>query len=154
MRREKTQPLPWLLSSKESPCNAGDSDSIPGSGRSTGRDHGNPLQYSCMKNPTDRGAWRATVHKESLCSFRLYYQVNQVYAHIYPLPLGSPSQPTPTPPHPSRSSQSTELSPLSHFWTSLCFSFFICHERKARLPAKWDHTSRNLDEHLAQPVLL
>ena len=36
--------------------------SIPGSGRSPGEGNGNPLQYSCLGNPTDRGAWRATVH--------------------------------------------------------------------------------------------
>ena len=39
---------------------AGDSGLIPGSGRSLGGGHGNPLQYSCLKNPMDRGAWRAT----------------------------------------------------------------------------------------------
>ena len=36
--------------------------SVPGSGRSPGEGHGNPLQFSCLENPTDRGAWRATVH--------------------------------------------------------------------------------------------
>ena len=40
----------------------GDSGSIPGSGRSPGGAHGNPLQYSCVENPMDRGAWRAAVH--------------------------------------------------------------------------------------------
>ena len=39
-----------------------DAGSIPGSGRSPGGGHGNPLQYSCLKNPMDRGAWGATVH--------------------------------------------------------------------------------------------
>ena len=39
-----------------------DSGSIPGLGRSPGGGHGNPLQYSCLENPMDRGAWRATVH--------------------------------------------------------------------------------------------
>ena len=53
--------LPWWLSSKESTCDAGDSGSIPGSGRSPGAGHGNPLQYSCLENSMDRGAWRATV---------------------------------------------------------------------------------------------
>jgi len=54
----------WL-NSKESTCNAGatgDAVLIPRSGRSPGRGHSNLLQYSCLKNPTDRGAWRATVH--------------------------------------------------------------------------------------------
>ena len=53
---------------KESACDAGDPSSIPGSGRSPGEGNGNPLQYSCLQNPMDRGAWRATVdggHKES-----------------------------------------------------------------------------------------
>ena len=51
---------------KESACNAGDVGvvgSIPGSGRSPGGGHGNPLEYSCLENPMDRGAWWAMVHK-------------------------------------------------------------------------------------------
>ena len=47
---------------KESTCNAGDLGSIPGLGRSPGGGHGNPFQYSCLENPMDRAAWRATVH--------------------------------------------------------------------------------------------
>ena len=47
---------------KNLPANAGDAGSIPGSGRSPGERNGNPLQYSCLENPTDRGAWRAIVH--------------------------------------------------------------------------------------------
>ena len=43
--------------------NAGDKDSVPGSGRSPGEGHGNPLQYSCLQNPMDRGSWQATVHE-------------------------------------------------------------------------------------------
>ena len=46
---------------KESACNAGDLGSIPGSGRSPGEGRGNPLQYSYLENPRDRGAWWATV---------------------------------------------------------------------------------------------
>ena len=46
----------------ESAWNAGDLGSIPGSGRSPGEGNGNPLQYSCLENPMDRGAWQATVH--------------------------------------------------------------------------------------------
>ena len=41
---------------------AGDSGSIPGLGRSPGEGNGNPLQYSCLENPVDGGAWEATVH--------------------------------------------------------------------------------------------
>ena len=50
--------LPWWFSGKESACNAGDADSIPGSGRSSGEGNGNPLQYSCLGNPMDRGTGR------------------------------------------------------------------------------------------------
>jgi len=51
---------------KNLPANAGDIrdvDSIPGLGRSPGRQRGNPVQYSCLGNPTDRGDWQATVHR-------------------------------------------------------------------------------------------
>ena len=47
---------------KESACNAGDLGSIPESGKSPGEGNGYPLQYSCLENPMDRGAWQATVH--------------------------------------------------------------------------------------------
>ena len=47
---------------KNPPANAGDMNSIPGSGRSPGEGNGNPLQYPCLGNPMDRGAWWATVH--------------------------------------------------------------------------------------------
>ena len=46
-----------------SACSVGDLGSIPGSGRSSGEGNGNPLQYSCLENPMDRGAWWAAVHK-------------------------------------------------------------------------------------------
>jgi len=46
---------------KESACNAGDLGSITGLGRSPGGGHGNPLPYSCVENPMDRGAWESTV---------------------------------------------------------------------------------------------
>ena len=48
---------------EESACNAGDVGSVPGSGRSPGEGNGNPLQYSCLEHPMDRGAWQATVHE-------------------------------------------------------------------------------------------
>ena len=54
--------LPWWLSGKESTCQAGDKGSIPGSGRCPGGGNGNPLQYPCLGNPMDRGAWWAIVH--------------------------------------------------------------------------------------------
>ena len=54
----------WLVAQtvKASAYNGGDPGSIPGSGISPGEGNGNPLQYSCLKNPMDRGAWWATVH--------------------------------------------------------------------------------------------
>ena len=55
-----------VLAAKNLPVSAGevrDAGSIPGSGRSPGGGHGNPLQYSCLENPRDRGAWQATVHR-------------------------------------------------------------------------------------------
>ena len=54
--------FPWWLSDKNSPANAGDAGSIPGLERSPGGGYGNVLQYSCLENPMDRGAWQATVH--------------------------------------------------------------------------------------------
>ena len=47
---------------KASACNEGDPGSIPGSRRSPGEGNGNPLQYSCLENSMDGGAWQATVH--------------------------------------------------------------------------------------------
>ena len=58
---------------KESGCNAGDPDSIPGSGRSHGEGNGNPPQYSCLENPLDRGAWWATVHGVTKSQTRLSF---------------------------------------------------------------------------------
>ena len=56
---------------KESACSAGDLGSIPGLGRSPGEGNGTPLQYSCLENPMDRGAWRATVHGVAKSQTRL-----------------------------------------------------------------------------------
>ena len=47
---------------KESACNAGDLSSIPGSGKYPGEGNGYSLQFSCLENPVDRGAWQTTVH--------------------------------------------------------------------------------------------
>ena len=47
---------------KESACNAGDLDLIPGLGRSPGGGHGHPLKYSCLENPHGQGAWQATIN--------------------------------------------------------------------------------------------
>ena len=53
--------LPWWLRGKESACNAGEPGSIPGSGRSPGEGKGNSLQYACLENSMDRGAWWASL---------------------------------------------------------------------------------------------
>ena len=47
---------------KESACNAGDTVSIPGLGRSPGEGNGNAIQFSCLENPMDRGGWQSIVH--------------------------------------------------------------------------------------------
>ena len=54
--------FPGGLDSKESACDSGDVGSIPGSGRSPGEGNGNSLQYSCLENSMNRGAWQAIVH--------------------------------------------------------------------------------------------
>ena len=66
--------LPWWLRCKESACNAGDPGSIPGWGRSPGEGNGNPLQYSGLEKPMDRGALAGCspwCHKESDTTERL-----------------------------------------------------------------------------------
>ena len=59
---------------RDPPANAGDASdvgSIPGSGRSPGEGNSNPLRYSCLENPMDRGAWWATVHRMAKSDIRL-----------------------------------------------------------------------------------
>ena len=71
-----------VLTAKNLPANAGDArdvGSIPGSGRSPGGGHGNSLQYSCLENPMDRGAWWVTVHGVSESQARL----KQLSTHIW-----------------------------------------------------------------------
>ena len=62
---------------KASACNAKDLGSIPGLGRSPGEGNGNSLQYSCLENPMDGGAWQATVHgvAELDTTERLHFQI-------------------------------------------------------------------------------
>ena len=55
--------FPVVSDGKESACNAGDLGLIPRLGRSPGKGNGNPLQYSCLENPMDRGDWRDTVYR-------------------------------------------------------------------------------------------
>ena len=70
--------IPGGSDGKESTCNAGDTGLIPGSGRSPGRGHGNPVQYSCLENPMDRGDWWTTVHSVA----KSLTQLKQLSMHI------------------------------------------------------------------------
>ena len=72
--------LPGGISGKESACQARDTSSIPGSGRPPGERNGNPLQYSCLENPMDRGAWQATVHRVAKSQTRLKWL--STHAHM------------------------------------------------------------------------
>ena len=70
-----------VLVLKNLPVNAGDirdSSLIPGLGRFPGGGHGNPPQYSCLENPMDRGAWRATVHRVA----KSQTQLKQLSMHV------------------------------------------------------------------------
>ena len=71
--------FPGSSDSKESTGNAGDLNSIPGSGRCPGEGNGSPLQYSCLENPMDRGAWRATVYRVTKSRTRL----RQRHTHLH-----------------------------------------------------------------------
>ena len=69
---------------KSLPTNIGDARDvswIPGSGRSPGEGNGNPLQYSCLGNPKDRGAWRATVH--GVIKSQIQLSTTQYTASVY-----------------------------------------------------------------------
>ena len=66
-----TRAFPGGSDGKISARNEGDPGSIPGSGRSLGEGNGNPLQYSCLENAMDRGAWQATVHEVARSQTRL-----------------------------------------------------------------------------------
>ena len=69
--RKMLRGFPGGSDGKESACSTGDLSSIPGSGRSPGEGNGNPLQYSCLKNSMDRGAWWATIHGVTKSQTRL-----------------------------------------------------------------------------------
>ena len=79
--------FPGGSASKESACNAGDLGSIPGSERSTGEGNENPLQYSCLENSMDRGAWWATIHGVPKSRTRLSAFCVCVCVCVFLLPL-------------------------------------------------------------------
>ena len=69
---------------------AGDSGPSPGLGRSPGEGHDNPLQYSCLESPMDRGTWRATVHRVTKSQTQLKWvgmHARKVYGRLWPLGL-------------------------------------------------------------------
>ena len=68
---------------KESACHAGDPSSVSGPGRSPGEGNGNPLQYSCLGNPTDRGDWRATAHGVSRVRHNLATQPPPIIQFLF-----------------------------------------------------------------------
>ena len=71
--------LPGGSEGKESACNAGYLGSISGSGRSAGEGNGNPLQYSCLENSMDRGAWQTTVYEVT----KNWIQLSNQHFHDY-----------------------------------------------------------------------
>ena len=73
--------FPGGASGKESTYNAGDLGSNPRSGRSPGEGHDNPLQYSCLENPVDRGAWWGTVHGVTKSRTRLKHLSTAQHTH-------------------------------------------------------------------------
>ena len=78
------------LAVKKLPASAGDgrdTGMIPELGRSPGGGHGSPLQYSCLENPVDRGAWRATVH--GVAESDTTEATKHARMHSHPLQLGS-----------------------------------------------------------------
>ena len=84
-----SQGFPGGSARNESSCNAGDPGLIPGLGRSPGGVHGNPLQYSCLENPTDRGAWWAIVHGATLklqsdANIFFFYQLPAHFPELFP----------------------------------------------------------------------
>ena len=81
---------------KNLPANAGDAEdmgSIPGSERSPGGGNGNPLQYSCLKNPIDRGVWLSKVQRvtkswaQLSMSMDKIYKYMEIHIYIYSFPL-------------------------------------------------------------------
>ena len=71
--------FPGSSDGKVSACTVGDPGSIPGSGRSPGEGNGNSLQYSCLENPMDGGAWWATVHRVTKNRTRLSNFTHSTY---------------------------------------------------------------------------
>ena len=79
--------IPGSARGKEDTCQCRRPGSIPGSGRSPGGGHGNPLQYACLENPMGRGAWSTTVHRVTKSGT----QLKQLSTHTHTLQIVPPS---------------------------------------------------------------
>ena len=97
--------LPSSPVGKQSACSAGDLGLIPGSGRSPGEGNGNPLQYSCLENPMDRGACQATVHGVARVGHNLVmepppptFKIYLGYDFLLPTSLPPPGSASPSSP--------------------------------------------------------
>ena len=75
---------------KNPPANAGDEGSIQGSGRSCGEGNGNPLQYSCLENPMDRGAWKSMGSKRARQDLVTKQQQQQQSPELRGMPMPAP----------------------------------------------------------------
>ena len=143
-------PILWWLIGKESVCNvgdAGDAGSTPGSGRSSGVGNGNPLQYSCLENSTDRGAWQAAVPGVAKSQTRLSMHTNSGMPSVFRTPSYRERFAVKTqfqiPASQFTSSVTLGMSSFSHFcshfWCLLVVSarpvymVFICNGQSQRL---------------------
>ena len=113
-----------VLVVKNLPVNAGDirdTGLIPRLGRSSEGGHGNPLQYSCLENPMERGAWQTTVHRVAKSCPWLNWFSTQAY--LYPHPLETPFHPKPHSTHLRHHRALVELPVLySSFPLANCFT--------------------------------
>ena len=115
---------------KESACDAGDTGSITGSGRSLGEGNGNPLQYSCLGNAMDRGAWRAAVHGLANSRTWLSIHAGRQASIIFNTSLTTPWQ---------KSRQSNKKKKNRHLRINR-------HQKKASRVKMWIRTSKQKEE--------
>ena len=117
---------------KNSPANAEDirdMSSIPGLGRSPGGGHGNPLQYSCLENPIDRGTWRATVHGFARVGHNLVTK---------PPPVRTHSKPSGTKVRPFSPGKFINVHPLCLLLLPLFFLHAYLSQGSQKQPFEWE----------------